>query len=49
MVEVTNAVHRTMSMADKSKSYMMGLTYNLTARDILVYLHELGHSVHTRS
>lgn len=49
MVEVANATHRTMSTTDKSKSYNMGITYNLTARDILVYLHELGHSVHTRS
>jgi hypothetical protein len=49
MVEVANAAHRTISMADKSKSFNMGITYNLTAKNILVYLHELGHSVHTRS
>jgi hypothetical protein len=49
MLEVSNAAHRTLLMVDKSKSYSMGITYNLTARDILVYLHELGHSAHTRS
>jgi hypothetical protein len=49
MVEVSNAVHRTLSQSTKFPSSHMGFTPNLTASDILVYLHELGHSIHYKS
>jgi len=49
MVEVSNAVRRALSQSTKFPSCHMWFTHNLTASDILIYLHELGHSIHYKS
>ena len=49
MVEVSNAVHRILLQSTKFQGHHIWFTHNLTASDILVYLHELGHSIHYKS